>query len=163
VASSFEENLNFQRPKNCVKFHWSLLWNSLCFWISKLSCSFFCKQINYIVCQLSEKDHILLLIQIQISVVLIIHDWLEKRLFLSIIVYKKLHEIAFKFKSHSKFHGMLQRNLTSFFGLDRWKSHYLKNLKCWKKIQVKSRNQQHRIYQKQLSLERKYVLFCWAV
>jgi hypothetical protein len=67
AASSFGEIFNFLRPKNGVKFHWSMPWNLLCDLNLKAFIQFFCKQINYIVCQISEKDHILLIIHIQTS------------------------------------------------------------------------------------------------
>jgi hypothetical protein len=71
---------------------------------------FFCKQINYIACQISEKDHILLIIQIQMSgfaVVCLNHEPFGKRLFLSIIVYKKLHE-SFQIQITRKFHASVK-------------------------------------------------------
>jgi hypothetical protein len=55
IASSFGEILNFLRPKFTCDLNW------------KAFMQFFCKQINNIFCQISEKDHILLIIQIQTS------------------------------------------------------------------------------------------------
>jgi hypothetical protein len=117
VASRFGTIFNFLRSKNGVNFI-EVCHEIYCMiWIWKLSCSFFLWT-NKLNCVSNFwKDHILLIIQNHTSFYKpIIHHWLVKRLFLSIIVYKKMHE-SFQIQITRKFHGMPQWKFTPFFGL----------------------------------------------
>jgi hypothetical protein len=119
VASSFGGNFNFLWPKQWRKISQKYVMKFTVWFKFKAFIQFFC-QINYILFVKFLKRTIYFThnsnpkVWVLQLVVLIIHHWLGKRLFLSIFVYKKLHK---SFQITRKFHGMFHWNFTPFFGL----------------------------------------------